>query len=47
MMENMDWIGGLRDRAYLVDGGQRAHIDAEVQAVIQTVQRLIFPMHGL
>ena len=47
MMENTEWIGGLRDRAYLTDGGQRAHIAAEIHAVIQTVQRLVFPIHGI
>jgi acetoin utilization deacetylase AcuC-like enzyme len=47
MMENTDWIGGLRDRAYLTDGGQRAHIDAEVDTIIKSVQGLVFPIHGI
>jgi len=47
MLENTDWIGGLRDRAYLIDGGQRAYIDAEVEKVIEKIKTTVFPIHGL
>lgn len=47
MIENTDWIGGLRDRAYITDGGQRAHIDAEIDKVIRSVRDLVFPIHGI
>ena len=47
MMENTDWVGGLRDRSLLADGGIRENIDTEIERVTQAIQKTIFPLHGL
>jgi acetoin utilization protein AcuC len=47
MLENTDWLGGLRDRALLSDGGRRGDIDAEVNRVIEALRATVFPIHGL
>ena len=47
MLENTDWIGGLRDRMLLADGGRRSTVDAEVDRVVESVRANLFPLHGL
>ena len=47
MLENTDWLGGLRDRVLLADGGRRDAVDAEVSRVLDRVRRAVFPAHGL
>jgi len=47
MLENTDWIGGLRDRVLLVDGGRHDTIDPEIDRVLDCIQRTVFPLHGL
>lgn len=47
MLENSDWIGGLRDRVLLVDGGRRDYVDSEVSATLNALKRTIFSLHGL
>jgi len=47
MLENTDWLGGLRDRTLLSDGGRRGDIDAEVHRVVDAVRAHVFPFHGL
>lgn len=47
MLENSDWLGGLRDRILLVDGGRRPEIDAEIERVVSVVRENLFPLHGL
>ena len=47
MLENTDWLGGLRDRALLSHAGRRAEIDAEVQRVVGYIKTHVFPRHGL
>ncbi|MBT3193584.1 MAG: acetoin utilization protein AcuC [Verrucomicrobia bacterium] len=47
MMENTDWVGGLRDRSLLADGGIRENIDAEIDRVSKAIQTTLFPLHGL
>ena len=47
MLENTDWVGGLRDRSLLADGGIRESIDAEIARVTQAIQSTVFPHHGL
>jgi len=47
MLENTDWIGGLRDRSLLADGGIRKSIDAEIDRVTKAIQSTVFPLHGL
>jgi acetoin utilization protein AcuC len=47
MMENTDWIGGLRDRVLLADGGRHDTIRSEIDRVLDAVRCTVFPMHGL
>lgn len=47
MLENTDWLGGLRDRTLLSDGGLREGIDGEVRRVVEYVEKTVFPFHGL
>ena len=47
MLENTDWVGGLRDRILISDAGRRDAVDEEIGAVVDTIRRLIFPLHGL
>ena len=47
MMQNMDWIGGLRDRVLLTDGGRHDTVDAEIDRVLEAVCATVFPLHGL
>jgi len=47
MLENTDWVGGLRDRVLLADGGRRDAIDAEINLVIDRIRSRVFPIHGL
>lgn len=47
LLENTNWLGGLRDRALLSDAGRRGAIDAEVHRVVDYIQRHVFPIHKL
>ncbi len=47
MLENLEWSGGLRDRVLVPDSASRSRIDPEVLRVVDRVQRLVFPHHGL
>jgi len=47
MLENTDWLGGLRDRTLLSDGGLRLGIDDEVRRAVDYVKKHVFPRHGL
>jgi len=47
MLQNTDWLGGLRDRVMLTDGGRRATVDAEIGEVIDKIRSVVFPIHGL
>ncbi len=47
MLANTDWIGGLRDRTLLTDGGKRGEIDAEVDRVVDAIRTTVFPVHGI
>jgi len=47
MLENTDWVGGLRDRVLLADGGRRDAIDSEINLVIDRIRSKVFPVHGL
>lgn len=47
MLQNTDWVGGLRDRPHIVDAANLPAIRAEVTAVIDDVRRRVFPFHGL
>jgi len=47
MLENTDWLGGLRDRPLLAHGGVRETINAEIERVTKAIQTSVFPLHGL
>ncbi len=47
MLESTDWLGGLRDRELPVDFCAQAEVGAIVQATVQKVREIIFPLHGL
>ncbi len=47
MLENTDWLGGLRDRVLLSDGGRRPDIEAEVRRVVDVLRASVFPVHGI
>jgi acetoin utilization protein AcuC len=47
MLENTDWLGGLRDHSMLAHGGVRETIDAEIERVTNAIQQTVFPLHGL
>jgi len=47
MLESSDWLGGLRDRVLAPEPQQRETVEAAVDAVIETLRRTVFPIHGL
>jgi hypothetical protein len=47
MMASTEWLGGLRDRALITDGGIRRAVDSALSETIEKIRRLVFPIHGL
>ncbi len=47
MLQNSEWHGGLRDRAFLSDAGLRGQVDRAVLATIQQARDTLFPLHGI
>ncbi len=47
MMENTDWVGGLRDRTLLSDAGRHETISADIRKVIDRIKRTVFPLHRI
>ena len=47
MLESTDWQGGLRDRVLIPSDEQRRAVEPVVNATIDEVKRLLFPLHGL
>lgn len=47
MLESTEWHGGLRDRALANHYPQNLQIAAQVDVVIETVKKNIFPLHGM
>jgi acetoin utilization protein AcuC len=47
MLENTGWVGGLRDGAPVSEAGKRESVDADLDATIRRVRKLVFPLHGL
>ncbi|MBD3422024.1 MAG: acetoin utilization protein AcuC [Chitinivibrionales bacterium] len=47
MMENTDWLAGLRDRSMLADAGQRITIDASIEHTLTQIRETIFPVFGI
>jgi acetoin utilization protein AcuC len=47
MLENVEWPGGLRDRALAVNDKQRDTVMPAIEATIQKLKASVFPIHGL
>lgn len=47
MLENTEWAGGLRDRVLLSESGDRGAIDHDIARTIETLEKTVFPIHGL
>ena len=47
MLENTDWVGGLRDRVLISDAGRRDRVRRELHTVINALKRTVFPIHGI
>lgn len=47
MLENTDWQGGLRDRVVPVTAQQESTVIPALEATIQKVKEVVFPLHGL
>ncbi len=47
MLENTDWLGGLRDRTLLSDAGRRTRILAEIRRLVDFHRQNVFPLHGI
>ncbi|HTY86555.1 MAG TPA: acetoin utilization protein AcuC [Candidatus Acidoferrum sp.] len=47
MLASTEWAGGLRDRVLAVTAEQRHAVESELQATLDRVTRLVFPLHGL
>jgi acetoin utilization protein AcuC len=47
MLENVEWQGGLRDRALAVSSQQRNAVMPAIEATIQTLKAKVFPIHRL
>jgi acetoin utilization protein AcuC len=47
MLENRDWVGGLRDRVLLSDAGLRDTVDSCIEATVDKVRATVFPIHGI
>lgn len=45
MLESTDWLGGLRDRVLITDGGIRDTVDTEINRVITYIRENVFPLH--
>ena len=47
MLENTDWIAGLRDRVLVSEPGEAGAIEAAVSETIRAVEANVFAIHGL
>jgi acetoin utilization protein AcuC len=47
MLETTEWAGGLRDRHLPVPDGVRARVEPELEQNVRTLERLVFPLHGI
>jgi acetoin utilization protein AcuC len=47
MLENADWLGGLRDHLHVPDDGSGAALRAEAEETVRRVREAVFPAHGL
>ncbi len=47
MLENAEWSGGLRDRVLLSDAGDRGAMDRAIAHTVETLEKTLFPIHGI
>ncbi len=47
MLQNTDWLGGLRDRPTVPDPEETATLMAELAPRLERIRREVFPIHGL
>jgi len=47
MLENTDWVGGLRDRHLPVTPEQIAQVEPALTATLQKLQQTVFPLHNI
>lgn len=47
MLENTAWLGGLIDQPLLFHDNRREYIDKEIQSLVETIKKTIFPLHGI
>ncbi len=47
MLETTEWSGGLRDRTLLSDAGRRGGVDSEIDATLERIYALVYPLHGI
>jgi acetoin utilization protein AcuC len=47
LLENVEWQGGLRDRALAVTESQRETVTPAIEATIRKIKANVFPLHGL
>ncbi len=47
MLESSEWVGGLRDHELPVSDAQRQAVEPVLDATLETIVRMIFPLHGL
>jgi acetoin utilization protein AcuC len=47
MLQSTDWQGGLRDRTLVISDQQRDAVMPAVEATIDAIKLMVFPIHGL
>ena len=47
MLETTDWLGGLRDRAIVIDDEQKAMVDIAVDQTINQLKKSVFTIHNI
>jgi acetoin utilization protein AcuC len=47
LLQNADWLGGLRDRAPVPDAESDASLRAEVEGTVKRLREAVFPIHGI
>ncbi len=47
LLETTDWLGGLKDRPFFPDEKTRDRVESEINEVIETIRKHVFPVHGL
>ncbi len=47
MLETTDWLGGLRDRAIVIDDQQKVIVDDAVDQTIEQLKKSVFTIHNI